>query len=118
MSVVQAFGQASTATEALAAQVGASADVRLTTILLTVGLFAVRRGSPAAGRIRISRGLGRPSAIRAQRRASLKTGTADFARLDWLGVIPGMVPGSPLYQCLFDAAALPTTRLAYRRLEP
>jgi hypothetical protein len=39
-------------------------------------------------------------------RASLRTGEAAFRRADWVGLIPGLAPGQPLYQALLDEAPL------------
>lgn len=42
--------------------------------------------------------------FRASRKARLKTISAQFHRDDWLGVIPNLSPGQPMYECLFDVA--------------
>lgn len=104
---VGSYLQAFSATEVLAAKGGAFAEVRAVTVLMNVGLFAALAAAVftvAGYTILVFVGIWRQR--RAQRRASLKAGTADFARDDWLGVIPGMVPGSKLYECLFDTVPL------------
>jgi hypothetical protein len=42
--------------------------------------------------------------MRARRRARLKTVAAQFSRLDWVGVIPGLYPGQSMYECLYETA--------------
>jgi hypothetical protein len=99
------YWQAFSATEALAARGGAFAEVHTLTVLSTVCLLVVLAATVllvAGYTLLVVMGVWRQ--WHAQRRASLKAGTADFARDDWLGVIPGMLPGSELYECLFDTA--------------
>jgi hypothetical protein len=101
------YWQAVSATEALAAKGGAFAEVRSVAVLSTVAVLVV-----CVAVVLLAVGytflvvVGVWRQWRAQRRASLKAGTADFARDDWLGVIPGMLPSSELYECLFDTAPL------------
>lgn len=101
------YFQAFSATEVLVAKGGAFAEVRAVTVLTTVGLLtalAAVVATVAGYTILVVAGVWRQR--RAQRRASLKAGIAEFARDDWLGVIPGMQPGSKLYECLFDIVPL------------
>ncbi len=42
-------------------------------------------------------------------RARMELKEAQFRRADWEGLIPGLSPGEPLYECLFESA-LPTHR--------
>jgi len=44
--------------------------------------------------------------FRARSRVRLKTIAAQFNRDDWIGVIPGLSPGTSMYECLFAAAPL------------
>lgn len=44
--------------------------------------------------------------FRAARRASLHTGEAEFRREDWLGLVPGLQAGQPLYRALMAQAPL------------
>ena len=100
-----AHSQASTATEAHAAQGGAFAEARDSTVIAVVGILVglgavvlTVTGYTLVVVVGVWRQRG------AQRRASLKAGAADFARDDWVGVIPDMGRGSTLYECLFDIA--------------
>jgi hypothetical protein len=40
----------------------------------------------------------------AQRKAKLKIGKAEFNRNNWIGVVPGLNPGLPLFESLYDTA--------------
>jgi len=40
----------------------------------------------------------------ARQRARLKTIAAEFNRDDWIGIIPGLIPGTYIYDCLFATA--------------
>lgn len=42
----------------------------------------------------------------ALRKASLRIGTAQFSRGDWVKVIPNLTPGTELYECLYESAPL------------
>jgi hypothetical protein len=42
--------------------------------------------------------------MRARRRVTLEAVESQFGRDGWIGIVPGLVPGEPLYECLFDAA--------------
>ena len=42
----------------------------------------------------------------ARNRVRLRTIAAQFSRDDWIGVIPGLSPGTHMYECLFAAAPL------------
>ena len=44
--------------------------------------------------------------FRAARRASLQAGEAAFSREDWLGLIPGLEVGQPLYRALLEQAPM------------
>jgi hypothetical protein len=44
--------------------------------------------------------------FRARNRVRLRTIAAQFNRDDWIGVIPGLSPGTSMYECLFAAAPL------------
>lgn len=44
--------------------------------------------------------------IQARNRVRLRTIAAQFSRDDWIGVIPGLSPGTHMYECLFAAAPL------------
>jgi hypothetical protein len=44
--------------------------------------------------------------FKARNRARLRTIAAQFNRDDWIGVIPGLSPGTNMYECLFAAAPL------------
>lgn len=99
------YWQALTATDALVARGGAFAEMRSTTVLSGVVLLCALAALVLAAvgyTLLVVTELWRQ--WRAQRRASLKAGTADFARDDWMGIIPDMHPGSPLYDSLFNAA--------------
>jgi hypothetical protein len=38
--------------------------------------------------------------LKAARRAALRVGAGEFSRADWVGIVPGMKPGDPLYESL------------------
>jgi hypothetical protein len=42
--------------------------------------------------------------IRATKKARLKTIAAQFNRDDWIGIVPALLPGTKMYECLFEAA--------------
>lgn len=42
--------------------------------------------------------------LRAARRAALRVRMGDFARADWVGIVPGMKPGCPLYESMQESA--------------
>jgi hypothetical protein len=44
--------------------------------------------------------------FRARKKARLKTVAAEFNRDDWIGIIPGLLPGTAMYECLFESAPL------------
>lgn len=102
---VLAYGKARTATEALASQGGVFSEVRQITVLAHVGVLVALAAlilGVSGYTLLVVAGVWRQ--WRAQRRAALKAGRADFARDDWRTVIPGLVPGSDLYECLFESA--------------
>ena len=44
------------------------------------------------------------SQIRARKRARLKAIVGQFNRDDWIGKVPGLLPGKSMYECLFETA--------------
>jgi hypothetical protein len=44
--------------------------------------------------------------FRVRKMVKEKTIAAEFSRDDWIGVIPGLSPGTDMYECLFAAAPL------------
>jgi hypothetical protein len=50
---------------------------------------------------------------RTQKRATLEVAAATFNRDDWIGLVPGLEQNSPMYDCMFEGAALAHHELAH-----
>jgi hypothetical protein len=102
---VWSYWLALSATAPYIAQGHVFAEARTATILTAVGVLVAFTGIAwMITGYTILVFLGVWQQWRAQRRACLKAGLAEFSRDDWLGVIPDMLPGTQLYECMFDTA--------------
>jgi hypothetical protein len=76
--------------------------VAVQAVVLTLGALALL--APAAYLALVARHVA--VQLVAARRASLRAGEAAFRREDWIGLIPGLEPGQPLYLSLVEQAPL------------